>query len=401
MTRIAASGLRKLGLGTLIALMAAGVPAFAQNAPTNAQQGPAAAQQQSASQDGWQHFGGGWSNQNAAGSRVTAAPAPGPTTATPVQQNQNVDPNAQATAPDESQAAQQEAPQNVPPNPPEIPPANVPASNPQASAWQLTIPTGTYVTVRTNEPLSSDRNQEGDSFTATLVQPVIVNGVIVARRGQTIGGRVAEAKKAGRVSGVSHLRLELTNLTLADGQVVPIQSQLVSLNGGTSHGRDAAAIIGTTGFGAAVGAAAAWGTGAAIGAGAGLVASTIGVLVTRGRPTILYPETQLTFQISAPVTVDTERSPQSFRVANSTDDYSQAPPTGAEGYPPHLAAAYNGYCGPYGCGAYPYYGYYGYYGGFYPYPYPYWGWGWGPGFGFYYGRGFYGYRGGFRGGFHR
>src|SRR5215472_4542293 len=123
----------------------------------------------------------------------------------------------------------------------------------------LTIQPGTFVTVRLNQALSSDRNQPGDAFSATLVRPVVVDGVVVAQRGQTVGGRVAEAKKAGRVSGVSRLGVQLTELTLVDGQQLPIQSQLVSRTGPTSVGRDAAAIAGTTGLGAAVGAAADWG----------------------------------------------------------------------------------------------------------------------------------------------
>src|SRR5690242_15704802 len=70
---------------------------------------------------------------------------------------------------------------------------------------QLTIRQGTYVTVRINQPLSSDRNHPGDAFSATLAKPLVVDGVVVAERGQTIGGRVAEAQKAGRAQGVSRL----------------------------------------------------------------------------------------------------------------------------------------------------------------------------------------------------
>ena len=385
MTLKVGSALRNASMGSLIALLAAGAPLFAQSAPANTQQNPPTTQQQNNNQDGWQRFGGGWSNQNSNTPRATTPAAPSPTTATPVEQGQTADQNPPATLQDDSQDQQQPEAQL---SAPAVPPANAPADATQAPAkpWQLTMPAGTFITIRTNEPLSSDRNKEGDSFSATLVQPVIVNGVIVAQRGQTVGGRVTEAKKAGRVSGTSELKLELTGLTLADGTAVQIESQLARFSGGTSQGRDAAAIAGTTGFGAAVGAAAAGGIGAGMGAGAGLVASTIGVLVTRGRPTILYPETQLTFQTSAPVTIDTERSPQSFRVATSANDYSQAPPTANGNYPPRYGYSY---CAPYGCGAYPYYAAYGPY--YYPYPYY-----WGPGFGFYYGPRFYrGFRGGY------
>src|SRR5713101_5516899 len=101
---------------------------------------------------------------------------------------------------------------------------------------QLTIKPGTFVTVRVNGWLSSDRNQPGDAFSATLVRPIVVEGVVVAQPGQTVGGRVAEAQKAGRVEGVSRLGLQLTELTLVDGQQVPVQCGLISRSGPTSVG---------------------------------------------------------------------------------------------------------------------------------------------------------------------
>ena len=138
---------------------------------------------------------------------------------------------------------------------------------------QLTIAPGTFFTVRVNQFLSSDRNQTGDAFSATLVKPIVVNGVVVADRGQVIQGRVSEAKKAGRVSGTSRLGLELTDLTLVDGSQAPVKTELVNRNGTTSVGRDAAAIGTATAVGAIIGAVR-WdrmksARGAAIGAGAG------------------------------------------------------------------------------------------------------------------------------------
>ncbi len=257
--------------------------------------------------------------------------------------------------------------QQGPPNYQQAPPKPIPSS--------LTVKPGTYITVRVNQVLSSDHNHPGDAFSATLVKPVVVDGVVVAERGQTIGGRVAEAKKAGMVEGTSKLGVQLTDLSLADGQNVPINSQLISRNGPTSVGRDAGAIAGTTALGAAAGAAADWGRGAAIGAGAGAAVGIVGVLLTRGRPTLIYPEQVLTFRLEAPVTVSTEHAPQAFRYVEP-GDYQQndlerrPPPTMRVAGPP--APYYYG--GPY------------YYGpGYYPYY-------WGPSLGFYYGRGGY-YRG--------
>ena len=69
----------------------------------------------------------------------------------------------------------------------------------------LTLPAGTWITVRVDQEISTDRNQAGDFFAASLAQPLVADGVVVARRGQTVGGVVAEAQKGGRVKGVSRL----------------------------------------------------------------------------------------------------------------------------------------------------------------------------------------------------
>jgi len=230
---------------------------------------------------------------------------------------------------------------------------------------QLTLKPGTFISVRMNQGLSSDRNQQGDAFTATLDRPLVVDGIIVAQRGQTVAGRVSEAQKAGRIKGVSHLGVQLTDLTIADGQQVPINSALVTRDGRTSEGRDAGAIAGTTAAGAAIGAAADWGRGAAIGAGAGAAAGVLGVLLTRGQPTIIYPEQLMTFRIDAPVTISTDRAPQAFHPVQP-NDYNQ--PSGPrlqqrQAAAPPPPAYYGGYGYPY-----PYWGpsYYGYgYPGFY------------------------------------
>src|SRR5215469_12155700 len=77
------------------------------------------------------------------------------------------------------------------------------AQNPPVVSPPLTMKPGTILTVRINEPLSSDHNRVGDVFSATLTQPVIVLGIVVARSGQRAAGRVVEVQKAGKLSGVS------------------------------------------------------------------------------------------------------------------------------------------------------------------------------------------------------
>ncbi len=218
-----------------------------------------------------------------------------------------------------------------------------------------------------NEPISSKHNHPGDGFSATLAEPLVVNGLVVARRGQVISGRVAQSDEGGRVKGLSHLSLELTDLSLVDGQQMPVHTELSRYEAGPSKGRDAAAIVGTTAVGAGIGAVAAGGIGAAAGAGAGAIASTIGVLATHGKETVVLPEDRLTFRLTQPVVISTNQSAQAFRPPTQ-QDYDQRPQLVRRAGP-----------GPYGYGYAPY-----------GYPPPYWGYPYGGfyGPGFYYGPGF-------------
>src|SRR5438552_368390 len=145
------------------------------------------------------------------------------------------------------------------------PPAFDPPQSNRPPIGSLTVPAGTLLTVRVSQPLSSDHNQAGDGFTAVLQQPLVVDGLVVAHRGQTVVGTVTEAMKAGRAKGVSHLGVEIAQLTLADGQQVPVKTNLLDRKGNTSVGRDAVGIGATAGVGAAVGGGVAGGLGAGVG----------------------------------------------------------------------------------------------------------------------------------------
>lgn len=299
----------------------------------------------------------------------------------PPQQDSNRPPTSVDRVPQNlPQSRQQDRPQYSPQNPP---PPNSPEDQSAPPPALLTIPSGTVLIMRLNEPLSSDRNQVGDQFSGVLEQPIVVNSWVVARRGQVVMGQVKSVQKAGRVKGVSQLGVELTNMTLVNGEQAPILTELWKGAGGTSHGADAATIGGSTALGAIIGSAADWGRGAAIGAGAGAAAGIGAVLLTRGRPTILEPESQLSFRLVDPVKVDTTHGEQAF-LPVSQEDFGG----GGRGDRPRLryGAGYYGGYGPYApCGySYPCYygpGFVGVYSGF--------GW-WGPR---YYGRGFYGRRG--------
>ncbi len=231
----------------------------------------------------------------------------------------------------------------------------------------LTLPAGTIVRVRVDEWISSDRNSVGDSFSAVLDQPIVVNGWVVARRGQAQTGRVSVIKKGGHGSP-SQLGVDLADLTLVDGQQMPLQTQLYQTSGGSSQGRNVATVGTTTGLGAIIGAIAGGGTGAAIGAGLGATAGIIGVMSTQGRPTAIPPETVLSFRLQAPVTISTADSQFAFQPVSQSDlDSRQSrghPRMARPGPPPPTYYPYPyAYDYPYAVYPAPFFGF-GYYGGF-------------------------------------
>jgi hypothetical protein len=203
----------------------------------------------------------------------------------------------------------------APPQAPQTPNSPAPQNSnrqPYGVPAQLTLKPGTFFTVRINTMLASNKNKPGDLFTATLAQPLVADGIVIAQRGQTVVGRVVEAGKDK--DGIHRIKLELTGITLADGNQIQVQSQLASGTGRTTPGgAQAGAVVSTTAVGAGVGGIAGGGTGAGIGAGVGAMVGLAGVIATKNHPAVLYPETPLTFQTTSAITVATGNAPQAFR----------------------------------------------------------------------------------------
>jgi hypothetical protein len=170
----------------------------------------------------------------------------------------------------------------------------------------VTIAAGTLLHVRLAERLASDRNLTGDAFAATLDQPLVVDGYVIANKGARVLGRIVDVTPAGRVQGIAQMTLELSSLTTADSQKVNLRTARFVRKGDTSHQDDAVKIGAGAAIGAAIGAIAGGGKGAAIGAASGGAAGTTAVLFTRGKAAVLDTETRLSFKVEGPVTI-TER----------------------------------------------------------------------------------------------
>jgi hypothetical protein len=182
---------------------------------------------------------------------------------------------------------------------PNLPPlVGMPEPVPPPQQQLVMVPEGSEIVVRMINTLSTNRNLPGDSFEATLEQPLIVDGWLVAPKGSRVEGRVLESKKAGRVKGVAELSFDLVRLTTADGKNVDIATAPFGEAGEKSRSEDLKKVGWGAGIGAVIGAIAGGGKGAAIGAGAGAGAGAGTVLATRGETVVVPTETRLTFRLT-------------------------------------------------------------------------------------------------------
>ncbi len=182
-----------------------------------------------------------------------------------------------------------------PPQQQEQTPAAAPAPPaPPPPPQKVTIPAGTQLSVRLNDPLDSERNQVGDTFHGALSAPIVVDGETVIS-GADVVGRVADVKSAGRFAGNSVLTLELTSLSV-NGRTYNVQTNQWS-RAGKGEGKSTATKVGIgTAAGAVLGGIIGGGRGAAIGAASGAGAGTGVAAAKKGQQIKLGTEAVLNFQ---------------------------------------------------------------------------------------------------------
>lgn len=168
---------------------------------------------------------------------------------------------------------------------------------------QVTLIAGTLLTVRLADEVSTEFNQPGDTFLATLDQPLIVDGFVIAERGARAVGRVLSVTESGRVKGKAELAVRLESLETSDGQTVELLTATFTRKANSARGRDAAKVGAAASIGALIGGIAGGGKGAAIGAAIGGGASAGAVLATKGKAARLESETRISFKLSEPVTI--------------------------------------------------------------------------------------------------
>jgi hypothetical protein len=104
----------------------------------------------------------------------------------------------------------------------------------RATAHEHSLPAGTLITVRLENSLSILKARPGDTFTASLIGPLEVDGDPVIEHGALLSGRIESAQpsvdRTGLSSDPGYVRLTLNSITI-DGKALDIQTSSLFAKG--------------------------------------------------------------------------------------------------------------------------------------------------------------------------
>jgi len=176
------------------------------------------------------------------------------------------------------------------------------SSNAVAPQSGIELPQGTVFTVRMIDPVDSQVNRMGETFRASIDEPVVVGSQQVIPRGADVVVKLVEDKQSGKISGKTELTLDLVSVTV-NGRVIDVNTQAVTRASSSRTGRSEKVIGGTAVLGTIIGALAGGGKGAAVGAVSGAGVGTAAEVATKGQRVHIPSETRLTFTLEYPVQI--------------------------------------------------------------------------------------------------
>jgi hypothetical protein len=187
---------------------------------------------------------------------------------------------------------------SAPPPPPPPPPTAAPAPPPP---MQATLPAGMTISVRLIDGIDVDKTAAGETFRASLDDPIIINGQVVVPRGAPAMLEAAKVEQSGKMSGSDKITLKLNAITVKNREYQVVASYAEQKGSGEGK-KTAKKVVGGAGLGALIGGIAGGGKGAGIGA---LSGAALGTAVSAGGEEHLKvpSETRLQFDLRAAVNV--------------------------------------------------------------------------------------------------
>ncbi len=180
------------------------------------------------------------------------------------------------------------------------------ATRTPARPREFLLPAGTPIRIRTTTSISTKTSSTGSTFEASLMDPLTVDGVVLAPAGADATGVVLSSDDGGRVKGKASISVAIKSITTTHGPL-SIETNSRTAVAQSTVKRDVIRGGIMTGAGAAIGAITGGGKGAAIGAGVGGGAGVGTAMATKGDPAMFPPESILAFTLSAPATLTVQR----------------------------------------------------------------------------------------------
>lgn len=170
----------------------------------------------------------------------------------------------------------------------------------------IVVPAETVISVVLDEAVGSKISTPGQQFSASVREPVEVDGRVAIPKGARATGLVKDAKPAGRFKGGAVLELTLTNIEV-NGVNHDVHTTSPTEASKGKGKRTAAMVGGGAGGGALIGGLAGGGKGAIIGGLIGAAAGTGGAGLTGNRDIKLPAETPITFKLVDPLEIKSRR----------------------------------------------------------------------------------------------
>src|SRR6201982_946249 len=170
------------------------------------------------------------------------------------------------------------------------------------SRKKVSVPAGTQLLTRTIDQIDSSKQKTGFRFKASLETNLQLENTVVAERGTTVYGRLAQASSAGRMSGSSELSLELTDIVI-NGTPYSLMTSTYQIKGKGEGKKTAGKVLGGAGLGALIGGIAGGGAGAAIGVVAGAAGGTALAASKKGEQLQIPSESLLEFRLEQPASL--------------------------------------------------------------------------------------------------
>lgn len=188
--------------------------------------------------------------------------------------------------------------QNDPPPPPPPPPSDLYTRNDRDYDRRSTaqLPAGTNLVVRMIDSVDSERDRLGQTFRASIDEPVLLDGREVIPRGADALVKLVNDQQSGKFEGRTVLTLDLMQVQV-NGRMIDINSEDISRSSSSRGARTAKVVGGTAALGAIIGAIAGGGRGAAIGAGSGAAIGGGAEVLTKGQRVRIPSEARLTFTL--------------------------------------------------------------------------------------------------------